>query len=77
MGSNGNMVVGLDIGTSKISAIIGEKTSDGIDVVGIGTHPSTGLKKGIIVDIESTIDSIRKAVKDAEKMAEGAKFKAV
>jgi cell division protein FtsA len=70
MGSNGNMVVGLDIGTAKICAIIGEKTPEGVDVVGIGTHPSLGLKKGIIVDIEATIDSIRKAVKDAERMAE-------
>lgn len=70
MGSNGNMVVGLDIGTSKTCAIIGEKQPDGIDIVGIGTHPSKGLKKGMIIDIESTIDSIRKAVKEAERMAD-------
>ena len=59
MGSTRNVVVGLDIGTTKICTIIGEKTSEGIEIVGIGTSPSNGLKKGMIVDIEATIDSIR------------------
>ena len=70
MGNNGNMVVGLDIGTTKICAIIGEKSLGGIDIVGIGIHPSRGLKKGMIIDIESTINSIRKAIKEAERMAD-------
>lgn len=70
MGSTRNMVVGLDIGTTKICSIIGEKTSDGIEIVGIGTSPSKGLKKGMIIDIEATIGSIRQAIKGAEKMAE-------
>jgi len=70
MGNNGNMVVGLDIGTTKICAIIGEKSSEGIDIIGIGTHPSKGLKKGMIIDIKATIDSIRKAIKEAERMAD-------
>jgi len=70
MGKNGNMIVGLDIGTTKICTIVGEKTSDGIEIVGIGTNPSRGLKKGMIIDIEATINAIRKAVEGAERMAD-------
>ena len=70
MGKNGNMIVGLDIGTTKICAIVGEKTPDGIEIVGIGTNPSRGLKKGMIIDIEATINAIRKAVEGAERMAD-------
>jgi len=70
MGSSRNVVVGLDIGTTKICTIVGEETPEGIEIVGIGTSPSNGLKKGMIVDIEATIDSIRHAKKRAEKMAE-------
>ncbi|MCD6353412.1 MAG: cell division protein FtsA [Proteobacteria bacterium] len=69
MRSNGNMVVGVDIGTTKVCAIIGKKSADGIDVVGIGVQPSLGLRKGMIIDLEATMDSIRRAVKEAEKMA--------
>jgi len=65
-----NMIVGLDIGTSKIVAIVGEVAADGeIDIVGIGSHPSRGLKKGIVVNIESTSQSIQRAVEEAELMA--------
>lgn len=65
-----NMVVGLDIGTSKIVAIVGEVDSDGnIEVVGLGSHPSRGLKKGVVVNIESTVQSIKRAVEEAELMA--------
>ncbi|WP_300425732.1 cell division protein FtsA [Thalassolituus sp.] len=64
------MMVGLDIGTSKIVAIVGEVDSDGnIEVVGLGTSPSRGLKKGVVVNIESTVHSIRRAVEEAELMA--------
>ena len=64
------MIVGLDIGTSKVVAIVGEFGDDGtIEVIGIGSHPSRGLKKGVVVDIESTVQSIQRAVEEAELMA--------
>ena len=64
------MIVGLDIGTSKVVAIVGEISPDGgIEVVGIGSHPSKGLKKGVVVNIESTVQSIQRAVEEAELMA--------
>ncbi len=64
-----DFVVGLDIGTTKICAIVGEVSSNGIDIVGIGTHASTGLRKGVVINIESTVESIKKAVGEAELMA--------
>src|SRR5687768_2913848 len=65
-----NLIVGLDIGTSKVVAIVGEMTHDGrIEVVGLGSHPSRGLKKGVVVNIESTVQSIQRAVEEAELMA--------
>lgn len=64
-----NLIVGLDIGTTKICAVVGEISSGGIDIVGIGTHPSVGLRKGVVVNIESTVNSIKKAVEEAELMA--------
>ncbi|MEE8343168.1 MAG: cell division protein FtsA [Gammaproteobacteria bacterium] len=65
-----NMIVGLDIGTSKVVAVVGEITPDGeIEIVGIGSHPSRGLKKGVVVNIESTVHSIQRAVEEAELMA--------
>lgn len=70
MGKN-NWVVGLDIGTTKVSAIVGEPNGGGVDIVGIGTHPSKGLRKGVIVNIEATVNSIRRAVEEAELMAGG------
>ncbi len=64
------MIVGLDIGTSKVVAIVGEISSDdGIEIIGIGSHPSKGLKKGVVVNIESTVHSIQRAVEEAELMA--------
>ena len=72
MGSaqNTKMIVGLDIGTSKVVAIVAEIGPDGdIEVVGIGSHPSKGLKKGVVVNIESTVQSIQRAVEEAELMA--------
>jgi cell division protein FtsA len=65
-----SMIVGLDIGTSKVVAIVGELGGDGeIEVVGIGSNPSRGLKKGVVVNIESTVQSIQRAVDEAEQMA--------
>ena len=63
------LVVGLDIGTTKICAVVGSVTPEGIEIVGTGTYPSVGLRKGVVVNIESTVDSIQKAVEEAELMA--------
>jgi cell division protein FtsA len=64
------MIVGLDIGTSKVVAIVGEVSANGdIEVVGIGSNPSRGMKKGVVVNIESTVHSIQRAVEEAELMA--------
>jgi cell division protein FtsA len=64
------VVVGLDIGTSKVVALVGELTEDGgIDIIGMGSQPSRGLKKGVVVNIESTVQSIQRAVEEAELMA--------
>ncbi len=64
-----NLIVGLDIGTTKICAIVGNVTDDGVEIVGIGTSPSSGLRKGVVINIESTVASIKKAVGEAELMA--------
>jgi cell division protein FtsA len=65
-----NLLVGLDIGTSKVVAIVGEVSPEGgIEVIGIGSHPSRGLKKGVVVNIESTVQSIQRAIEEAELMA--------
>ncbi|KPK12598.1 MAG: cell division protein FtsA [Acidithiobacillales bacterium SG8_45] len=64
------LIVGLDIGTSKVLAIVGEVTADGdVEIIGVGHHPSRGLKKGVVVNIESTVQSIQRAVEEAELMA--------
>jgi cell division protein FtsA len=64
-----NIVIGLDIGTTKICAIVGEIKEDGLDIIGIGKSPSKGLRKGVVVNIESTVNSIRKAIEEAEIIA--------
>ena len=70
MSKQGNLIVGLDIGTTKICCIIGEiNDQGGLDVIGIGTHPSKGLRKGVVVNIESTVESIKNAVEEAELMS--------
>ncbi len=67
---SGKMIVGLDIGTSKVVAIVGEVAADGtLKIVGLGSHASRGLKKGVVVNIESTVQSIQRAVEEAELMA--------
>ncbi|MBW2056109.1 MAG: cell division protein FtsA [Deltaproteobacteria bacterium] len=63
------MVVGLDIGTTKICAVVGERVNGDINIIGIGTHPSKGLRRGVVVNIETTVQSIRKAVDEASLMA--------
>ncbi len=64
------LIVGLDVGTSKVVAIVGEVLADGgVEIVGIGSHPSHGLKRGVVVNIESTVQSIQRAVAEAELMA--------
>ncbi len=66
-----NLIVGLDIGTSKVVAIVGEVGQEDTElkIIGIGSHPSRGLKKGVVVNIESTVQSIQRAVEEAELMA--------
>lgn len=65
-----NLIVGLDVGTSKVVALVGEVSSEGyVEVIGIGSHPSIGLKRGVVVNIEATVQSIQRAVEEAELMA--------
>ncbi len=65
------MIVGLDIGTSKVVAIVGEVNDEGeIEIIGLGSHPSSGMKKGVVVNIESMVQSIQRAVEEAELMAD-------
>jgi cell division protein FtsA len=65
-----NVIVGLDLGTTKVCAIVGEvKDSGQVDIIGIGISPSHGLKKGVVVNIDSTVESIKKAIHEAELMA--------
>jgi len=65
-----DLIVGLDVGTTKICAVVGTETENGVDIIGIGTHPSRGLRKGVVVDIEATVESIKRAVEEAELMAD-------
>ncbi len=63
------IVVGLDIGTSKVCAIVGEMTEHGAEIIGLGSHASQGLRKGVVINIESTVNSVKKAVEEAALMA--------
>ena len=68
--SDRHLIVGLDVGTSKVVTLVGEMHVDGtLEVIGLGSHPSRGLKKGVVVNIESTVQSIQRAVEEAELMA--------
>ena len=70
MSKKNNYIVGLDIGTTKIVCIIGEMTPENrIDIIGLGQYPSKGLRKGVVVNIDSTVESIKNAVEEAELMA--------
>lgn len=64
-----DFIVGLDIGTTKICAIVGQITDTGIDIVGLGTRPSHGLRKGAVINIDSTVEGIHRAIEEAELMA--------
>lgn len=67
---NKDLLVGIDIGTSKVVTLVGEVTNDGqLNVIGLGSHPSQGLKRGVVVNIESTVQSIQRSVEDAELMS--------
>src|SRR5689334_13851337 len=68
MAKDGDILVGLDIGTTKICCIVGELTDGGIDIIGIGSHPSKGLRKGVVVNIDATVASIKRAIEEAEHM---------
>ncbi|WP_310448215.1 cell division protein FtsA [Thiobacillus sp.] len=66
-----NLVVGLDIGTSKIVCIVAEiNDAGGLDIIGMGTHPSRGLRRGVVVNIEATVNAIQRALEEAELMAD-------
>ncbi len=69
MEKNNNIFVGLDIGTTKVCAIVAEAKNDSLEIIGVGTSGSAGLKNGVVVNIENTVESITKAVEDAELMA--------
>lgn len=70
MAKKGHIVVGLDIGTTKIRAIVAEVVDeDTVEIIGVGTSPSRGLRKGVVVNVDSTVESIKKAVEEAELMA--------
>lgn len=69
MAKKGHVIVGLDIGTTKTCAVVAELTDTGIDIIGIGSHPSEGLRKGVVVNIENTVETIKKAVEEAEHMS--------
>ena len=64
----GGMVVGLDLGTTKICAIIAERMVHGVlQIIGVGSSPSEGLRRGVVVDVEKTVQSLKKAVQEAER----------
>ena len=69
MAKREELIVGLDIGTTKVACLVGELTDDGIDIIGVGTQPCAGLKKGVVVNIDATVSAIQKAVEEAEHMA--------
>jgi cell division protein FtsA len=66
---SGEIIVGLDIGTTKVCAVVGEARPDGIEIIGMGSHPSEGLRKGVVINIEHTVNSIKEAIEEAETMA--------
>lgn len=69
MSKDKEIIVGLDIGTTKICCVIAEASGEGLDIIGLGSHPSLGLRKGVVVNIEATVESIKNAVEEAETMA--------
>jgi len=69
MARTSKVIAGLDLGTTKTCVVVGEMTPQGIDIIGIGSHPSEGLRKGVVVNIDSTVESIKRAVDEAERMS--------
>ncbi len=69
MAKREELIVGLDIGTTKVACLVGEVSEDGVDIIGIGTQPCSGLKKGVVVNIDATVAAISKAIEEAEHMA--------
>ena len=69
MAKREELIVGLDIGTTKVACLVGEITDDGVDIIGVGTQPCHGLKKGVVVNIDATVAAVQKAVEEAEHMA--------
>jgi cell division protein FtsA len=67
--ADNEIIAGLDLGTTKVCAIVAEQTDDGLDIIGIGSVPSKGLKKGVVVNIEATVQAIKAAIEQAETMA--------
>ena len=67
--SSSEIVVGLDLGTTKVSAVVGEVDADGITILGVGNVPCRGLRKGVVSNIEWTVRSIREAIEAAQTMA--------
>jgi len=70
MARKDDLLIALDSGTTKICTIVAERTENGVDIIGIGTHPSHGLRKGVVIDIDATVNSIKHAVEEAELMAD-------
>jgi len=66
---SGEIIVGLDIGTTKVCAVVGEARPDGVEIIGMGSYPSEGLRKGVVINIEHTVNSIKEAIEEAETMA--------
>src|SRR5918995_3607075 len=69
MAKKHSIIVGLDIGTSKICSAVGEMTEHGVEIIGIGSHGSLGMRKGVVINIDNTVASIKKAVEEASLMA--------
>ena len=67
--SRNEMLVGVDIGTSKVVSIVAETRGNSLEVIGLGTHSSKGLKNGVVVDIDSTTTAIKRSIEEAESMA--------
>ena len=63
------LIVGLDIGTTKVCAVVGEARPDSVEIIGMGSYPSEGLRKGVVINIEHTVNSIKEALEEAETMA--------
>jgi cell division protein FtsA len=69
VGKKDSLVIGLDIGTTKICTVVGEVVDGQVNIIGLGTFPSKGLRKGVVINIENTVHSIKKAIEEAELMA--------